>query len=466
VDPRRDAVAVQLRALPSVHELAGKLDGPHALRVTAARQAIDEQRAAVRAGADPGLDLVPRARDLLAGLSSVSLRPVINATGVIIHTNLGRAPLAASARTNVAAMAAGYSNLELDLDDGRRGSRQAHVEGLLCELTGAEAAIAVNNGAAAVLLAAAALAGPGRAIAVSRGQLVEIGGGFRIPEVVTQSGSQLLEVGTTNRTRVRDYQRALAAAQTQVGAILRVHQSNFRTVGFVEEVAVEALCELGVPVIDDVGSGVLADPAGALSADLPASSTPRAALALAEEPALKRSVAAGSAIVCCSGDKLLGGPQAGLMMGRSDAIAAARAHPLARAVRIDKLSLAALEATLLLYRDPDRPWREIPALAMLAADEGTLAARAERLARGVGPPAEVARSSAAVGGGALPLLELEGPVVAIGGVEPVALVRSLRDGTPPLIARIHDGRVLLDPRTLDEEDVALVIELVQRELGR
>jgi L-seryl-tRNA(Ser) seleniumtransferase len=219
-------------------------------------------------------------------------------------------------------------------------------------------------------------------------------------------------------------------------------------------------------VIDDVGSGVLADPAGALSSDPHASGLPHAALALAEEPALKRSVAAGSAIVCCSGDKLLGGPQAGLMMGRSDAIAAARAHPLARAVRIDKLSLAGLEATLLLYRDPEQPWREIPALAMLAADERTLAARAERLARGVGPGAEVTRSCAAVGGGALPLVELEGPAVALTGVDPVALVRSLRAGRPPLIARIHDGRVLLDPRTLGDEDVELTIGLVRRALGR
>jgi L-seryl-tRNA(Ser) seleniumtransferase len=436
------------------------------LRVKAARQAIDEHRAAVRAGADPRQNLVPRARELLAGFDTASLRPVINATGVIIHTNLGRAPLAAAARTALAAVADGYSNLELDLDSGRRGSRQAHVEGLLRELTGAEAAMVVNNGAAAVLLAAAALAGPGRAIAVSRGQLVEIGGGFRIPEVVAQSGSQLLEVGTTNRTRLEDYERALGTTQAEVGAILRVHQSNFRTVGFVEEVAIEALSVLGVPVIDDVGSGVLADPAAALPTDLSGSSTPYPALALAEEPALKRSVAAGSAIVCCSGDKLLGGPQAGLMVGRSEAIAAARAHPLARAVRIDKLSLAALEATLLLYRDPERPWREIPALAMLASDEATLAGRAARLARGVGPGAEVVRSSATVGGGALPLLQLEGPAVALAGENPEALVGSLRDGTPPLIARIHDGRVLLDPRTLTDDEVEPAIMTVRRALGR
>jgi L-seryl-tRNA(Ser) seleniumtransferase len=314
-----------------------------------------------------------------------------------------------------------------------------------------------------VLLAAATLAGPGRAIAVSRGELVEIGGGFRIPEVVAQSGSLLLEVGTTNRTRLADYERALAAAQVPVGAILRVHQSNFRTVGFVEAVAIETLCELAIPVIDDVGSGVFADPAAALSVD---SASASAALALAEEPALRRSIAAGSAIVCCSGDKLLGGPQAGIMVGRRDAIADARAHPLARAVRIDKLSLAALEATLLLYLDPERPWREIPALAMLAVDEATLAGRSERLTRGVGAPAEIVRSSATVGGGALPLLELEGPAVALAGEDPEALVRSLREETPPLIARIHDGRVLLDPRTLTDEEVELAIAAIRRALGK
>jgi L-seryl-tRNA(Ser) seleniumtransferase len=466
VGPGRDAVEAQLRALPSVHELVGRLDGPHALRVKAARQAIDEHRAAVRAGAAAGIDLVPRARELLASFESPSLRRVINATGVILHTNLGRAPLPSAARATVAAIADGYSNLELDLDTGRRGSRQAHVESLLCELTGAEAAIAVNNGAAAVLLAAGTLAGPGRAIAVSRGQLVEIGGGFRIPEVVAQSGSQLLEIGTTNRTRLSDYERALRGAEIEVGAILRVHQSNFRTVGFVEEVAIEALCELGVPVIDDVGSGVLAEPTAALPADLSASIVPHAALALAEEPALKRSVTAGAAIVCCSGDKLLGGPQAGLMVGRSDAIAAARVHPLARAVRIDKLSLAALEATLLIYRDPERAWREIPALAMLGSDEAVLAGRAERLSRGIGSGAEVVRSTATVGGGALPLVELEGPAVALANENPETLVRSLREGTPPLIARIHDGRVLLDPRTLTDAEVEVAIDTVRHALGR
>ncbi len=447
-----------LRALPSVHELASRLEGPHELRVRAARHAIDEQRDAVRAGADPGAELLPRAQALLAAMGLPSLQRVLNATGVIVHTNLGRAPLAAPARAAVAGIAQGYSNLELDLESGQRGSRHAHVEDLLCELTGAEGAAVVNNGAAAVMLAAAALGGPGRTIVVSRGQLLEIGGGFRIPEVVVQSGSTLLEVGTTNRTRIADYERVLGTPQTPIGAILRVHQSNFRTVGFVEEVAIEALCSLPAPVIDDIGSGVLAEPGAALG------SAETGALALAEEPALKRSVGAGAALVCCSGDKLLGGPQAGIMVGRREAIEAARRHPLARAVRIDKLSLAALEATLLLYREPERAWREIPVLAMLAADEATLLDRARGLAEGIGPAAERVRCSSTVGGGALPLVELEGPAVALDHGDPVGLARALRDGAPPLIARIHDGRVLLDPRTLGGDDVELAIAAVRRAL--
>ncbi len=437
-----DAGAAGLRSLPAVHELAARLEAPHALAVAAARLAIEECRTARLAGQPGSGNLVARAREMLVGLERPSLRRVINATGVILHTNLGRAPLAASAREAVARAADGYSNLELDLASGERGSRHAHVEGLLCELTGAEAAIVVNNGAAAVLLAAAALAGPGRAIVVARGQLVEIGGGFRIPEVIAQSGARMIEVGTTNRTRLSDYERALKA-HDDVGAIMRVHQSNFRTVGFVEDVPVAALCELGVAVIDDVGSGRMAQAVDA------------------EEPAVADSVAAGAALVCCSGDKLLGGPQAGLMVGRREAVAAARKHPLARAMRIDKLSLAALEATLRLYRDPLSAVNEIPTLAMLAADETTLAERAGRLAAEIGNRARVIRATAKVGGGTLPLLELEGPVVALEG-DPEALAQSLRTNEPPVIGRIHDGRLLLDPRTLTDEDLVLVAQAVLR----
>jgi L-seryl-tRNA(Ser) seleniumtransferase len=285
-----------------------------------------------------------------------------------------------------------------------------------------------------VLLAAAALAG-GRELVVSRGQLVEIGGSFRIPDVVAQSGARLVEVGTTNRTRLADYEQSIGP---DTGALMRAHQSNFRTLGFVEEVPIERLCELGVPVIDDVGSGVLVDE-------------------IADEPPVRRSVRAGAALVCFSGDKLLGGPQAGLMAGRRGAIDAARGHPLARAVRLDKLSLAALEATLALYRDPARAREEIPVLAMLDASEDELLARAQRI--GVG---EIVRANAKVGGGALPLLELEGPVVALDAERPDALAARLREGDPPVVARIAEGRVLLDPRTMTDAEAGHVAEVLRR----
>src|SRR3954453_20972700 len=271
-----------LRALPPVDALAAQVDAPRALALAAARAVLAERRAELLDGAGGGAELRGRAGGWVGDVTRPRLRRVLNATGVIVHTNLGRAPLAAAAREAVARAALGYSNLELDLESGSRGSRHDHVEGLLCELTGAEAAIAVNNCAGATLLAAAALAGPGREVIVSRGQLVEIGGGFRVPEVIAQAGARLVEVGTTNRTRRADYARAVGDA---TGAILRVHQSNFRQLGFVEEVAIEALCELGVPVIDDVGSGALAP--------------------LYDEPPVRRSVAAGAALVFFSGDKLL-----------------------------------------------------------------------------------------------------------------------------------------------------------------
>jgi L-seryl-tRNA(Ser) seleniumtransferase len=429
-------VRERLRALPAVDRLAAELAAAagvsEAAAVAAARATLAERRAELLAGAPGGgEDLLARARERLAP----SLRRVLNATGVVVHTNLGRAPLGEAARAAVARAAEGYANLELELASGERGSRHAHVEALLCELTGAEAGFAVNNCAGATLLAAAALAGPGREIVVSRGQLVEIGGGFRIPEVVGQAGARLVEVGTTNRTRLADYAAALGP---DTGAILRAHQSNFRTVGFVEQVAVEALCELGVPVIDDVGSGVLDS---VTAGDAPA-----------DEPSVRRSVAAGAAVVTFSGDKLLGGPQAGVLVGRAGAVAACRRHPLARALRIDKLSLAALEATLALHRDPDVARRELPVLAMLDAGAEELAARAARLAAGSG--GTVVASSARVGGGALPLLELPGPAVALepGAAGADALARALRTGTPPVIGRIEDGRVLLDPRTLTEAE--------------
>jgi L-seryl-tRNA(Ser) seleniumtransferase len=429
----------RLRALPAVDQLAAALarDGAatSAEATAAARATLDARRAELLSGSDadghgdgPEPDLLARARAHLRP----SLRTVLNGTGVIIHTNLGRAPLADAAAGAVAAAARGYVNLELDLASGRRGARDAHVAGLLAELTGAQDALVVNNGAAATLLAAAALAGPGRAIVVSRGQLVEIGGGFRVPDVIAQAGARLVEVGTTNRTRVADYRAALEDG----AVVLRVHQSNFRTVGFVQEATIEELCALGVPVVDDLGSGVLAAGLDAL---------------LADEPPVRASIAAGAALVCFSGDKLLGGPQAGILVGTRAAVAACRRHPLARALRVGRLPMAALEATLALYRDPDRARREIPVLAMLTATPEQLQARARRLADATG--GDIVATVARAGGGALPLLELEGPAVAIGPTGPgaTALAARLRAHDPPLLTRITDGRVTVDPRTLHGE---------------
>jgi L-seryl-tRNA(Ser) seleniumtransferase len=408
-----------LRDLPPVDALAAQVDAPRALALAAARAVLAVRREELKGGAHDEPDLGERAREWARAATTPSLKRVLNATGVIVHTNLGRAPLSATAREAVKNAADGYLNLELDLETGRRGSRHQHVEALLIELTGAEAGLAVNNGAGAALLAAAALAGPGKEVIVSRGQLVEIGGGFRVPDVIAQAGARLVEVGTTNRTRITDYERAITA---DTGAILRVHQSNFRQLGFVEDVPIEALCELGPPVIDDVGSGALQP--------------------LHDEPDVRRSVAAGAALTCFSGDKLLGGPQAGLLVGRAEAVEQARRHPLARALRIDKLSLAALEATLRAHRDKT----DVPVLAMLRGDG--LEERARKLAELI-PGAELVQSVAKVGGGALPLLELPGPAIAL----PEALAEPLRRGDPPLLGRIEDGRLLLDPRTLAEDEL-------------
>lgn len=433
-----------------MHRLTAALDGaPPGLAVRAAREAVASARERVRRG-EPAGNIEGDARRLVAEALEPGPTRVLNATGVIVHTNLGRAPLAERALEAAARAGGHYSDLEYDLGRGERGSRQDHVEGLLCELTGAEAALVVNNGAAAVLLAGAALAA-GRQIVVSRGQLIEIGGSFRVPEVVVQSGAELVEVGTTNRTRLADYERALGP---DTGAILRAHPSNFRVVGFVEEVPVEDLCRLGVPVIDDVGSGVLA------------SGLPE----LADEPPLQRSVAAGCAVVCCSGDKLLGGPQAGLMVGRREVVEACRSHPLARALRIDKLSLAALAATLCLYRDPALAAAEIPVLRMLTAARAELEARAElirAIVSSASAEASVVEAGARVGGGALPQLELSGPACALEpgppGVD--ALATRLRAGRPPVVGRIREGRLLLDPRTLTDDEARRAAQAVVAALG-
>jgi L-seryl-tRNA(Ser) seleniumtransferase len=429
-------VEERLRRLPSVERLASALDGlPHAVATAAAREELDELRRRIRSGdpIEPDLAVLlevvaERARQLVRG----SLRPVINATGVILHTNLGRAPLAPPAAEAAARIGESYSNLELDLEAGERGSRQGHLEPLLLALTGARAALAVNNNAAAVLLALAAVAA-GREVLIGRGQLIEIGGSFRIPEILEQSGARLVEVGTTNRTRITDFESAIGP---ETAAVMRVHQSNFRTVGFVEEAPLEELRDLaranGLAFIDDLGSGALRP--------------------IGDEPTVRASVEAGADLVCWSADKLLGGPQAGVLVGNDEAIEACRAHPLARAFRLDKLQVAALEATLRLHRYAGPT--AIPAIAMLQAEEDDLVERARRMVDAIGPAATVVRSASRAGAGSLPLMELEGPVCAVDPGSPGAdaLAGALRRGDPPVIARVEDGRVVLDPRTMSDSE--------------
>jgi L-seryl-tRNA(Ser) seleniumtransferase len=408
---------------------------------------IERAREAVLAGAPAReeAELAERAAALARELARPSLRPLINATGVVLHTNLGRAPLAPAALEQLVAVARGYSNLEYELESGARGNRHRHVAALLAELTGAEAAIVVNNNAAATLLALAALAEGGEVV-VSRGELVEIGGSFRIPDILAQSGARLVEVGTTNRTRLADYAGAIGE---RTRAILHVHQSNFRLVGFVEQpdgAELAALArERGVAMIDDLGSGALEPVRG--------------------EPTVSAAVATGADAVCCSGDKLLGGPQAGILAGRREAIERCRRHPLARAVRLDKLQLAALEGTLRAYREEGRD--AVPALAMIEADEEELALRARQLAAAIGAAAEVERDAGAPGGGSLPGEELAGPVCVLdpgeGGAE--RLLARLRRRELPVIARIARDRVVLDPRTMSDAEAEEAARAVREALS-
>jgi L-seryl-tRNA(Ser) seleniumtransferase len=425
---------MRLRDLPSVDVLLrdGRLAAEsRPLALAAARAALERAREEVRAGLDPG-DLVARALAELAAVRRPALRRVLNATGVIVHTNLGRAPLAGAALERVAAVGAGYSNLEYDLAEGARGSRQDHLAPLLRRLTGAESALVVNNNAAAVLLALAALA-EGREVLVSRGELIEIGDGFRIPDVLVRSGARLVEVGTTNRTRASDYERAIGP---ETALLLRVHQSNFRVVGFTEQPRVAELAAVagrhGLPLLDDLGSGALVETEG--------------------EPTPAASLEAGADLVCFSGDKLLGGPQAGIVAGRAELVERLRRHPLQRALRADKLSLAALEGTLALYLD--RP-EEIPVLRMLREAPESVRARAERLAEAVG--GEVEETVARVGGGALPLAELPSFACAV----EEELAAGLRVGEPPVVAVVRDGRTLLDCRTLTDDEAAQVADAVR-----
>lgn len=388
-----------------------------------------------------------------------SLHPVVNATGVIIHTNLGRSLLATAAAEQIEQVASRYSTLEVNVQTGQRGSRYSHVVELLCELTGAEDALVVNNNAAAVLLTLAALTAD-REVIVSRGQLVEIGGSFRIPEVMAQSGSRLVEVGTTNKTHLFDYERAIGP---DTAALLKVHTSNYRLIGFTQEVAGRDLAALahehGLLAIEDLGSGVLID---------------LQRYGLVYEPTVQESVAAGMDVVTFSGDKLLGGPQAGIIVGRKECIAKLRQHPLTRAVRIDKLTLAGLEATLRLYRDEEAAVRAIPTLRMLTTPVEDLEERAHRLVAQVQPVVgqaaqlRVVPCLGQVGGGSLPGYDINSVAVAVlpQAISPDELEQRLRLGQPAIFVRIYRDQVLLDLRTIQPEELSTVGEALCRALLR
>lgn len=452
----------QYRLLPSIDELLQAPQGqqlvsgysrPLALR--GLRAALAQARAAIRDGAAcPSYDeLLALADDILACEQRPSLRPVINATGVIINTNLGRAPLSTTAFAAMQAVATGYSNLEYDLEAGERGSRHVHVAALLRELTGAEAALVANNNAAAVLLALSALAS-GREVVISRGQLVEIGGGFRIPDVMRQSGCQLVEVGTTNRTRLSDYEAALSE---RTSMLLSVHPSNFHLLGFTESTPVAELARLGrargLQVMDDLGSGCL---------------VASEHYGLAHEPMPQESIAAGADVVCFSGDKLLGGPQAGIIVGKPGPIARIAKHPLMRAVRIDKMTLAALEATLRHYQRGEAE-THIPTWRMIAMPPAKIASRATSIASQLKAHGIIVRKQpgeSTIGGGSLPGETLPTTLLALDAAQSPytldELAKRLRMRSTPVVARILRDALLLDPRTvLEEQDDEVVRALVE-----
>ena len=450
-----------LRGLPKVDEVLQDErlflffeSTPRPLIVETVREAVGDLRAAVLRGETERIpsrdELVERITGALTEKNRRVLRRVLNATGVVLHTNLGRARLSAEASRAVGEIADSYCTLEYDIRAGARGSRQDIVEGIVCRVTGAEAAMAVNNNAAATMLVLAALA-RGLEVVVSRGELVEIGGSFRIPDVMSESGAVLREVGTTNKTRLADYRSVWASGVT--GAFMKVHTSNYRIVGFTEDVPLASMAELGrelsVPVIYDMGNGLLAD----LS---------RYGL---EEPTVTDALKAGADVVLFSGDKLLGGPQAGIIVGRKTYIDRMKSHPLARAFRVDKMTLAALEATFTQYIDRDRALKDIPVLRMICAKTEELRARAERFGEMLtaacpGLRVEVEACEDQVGGGSAPTSRLPGFGVSVRqeGLSAQKLERRLRKAPVPLIVRVGHDRVLVDVRTLAEEELALAVE--------
>jgi L-seryl-tRNA(Ser) seleniumtransferase len=446
------------RALPSVNALLESAgvrslleQHPRRVVVDAVRSAVDAERSEGGASKTEEQWLAAIAAKV-AGMSRPSLRRVINATGVVLHTNLGRAPLADSAIEAMADIAAGFSNLEYDLESGARGSRYSHCVGLLQQLTGAEDALVVNNCAAALVLALNALAQK-REVLVSRGELVEIGGSFRIPDIMGRSGARLVEVGTTNRTHDDDYRRAITP---KTAAIVKVHRSNFAIEGFTSDVSVERLAfiaaEHGLPVLHDLGSGLMVE---------------LDAYGLSGEPTAASALASGASLVLMSGDKLLGGPQAGIILGGADLIARLRKNPFARAMRVDKLTLSALEATLRLYLEPERALKEIPVLAMLTASVGELETRARSIAQRLkeaGIDVAIAQSSASVGGGAFPTAAIPSVAIALPGPAQ-GVEEQLRAGAPAVIGRINDGKLLLDLRTVLPREDEMLASAVGRALS-
>jgi L-seryl-tRNA(Ser) seleniumtransferase len=458
-----------LRSLPPLNSIlesaeisALAAETPRSVLVTAAREAVAQARADLKRAkpgqAPPSLEAIVRdaARRVRAELRP-SFRSVINATGVVLHTNLGRAILAEEAVRAVTEAARGYTNLELDLATGSRGSRMAHLEPLLRGLLGAEAAFVVNNNAAAMLLALNTFAA-GKEAVVSRGQLVEIGGSFRIPEILERAGAVLREVGTTNKTRLKDYERAIGP---KTGMIVRVHPSNFAMVGFTEEVTREDLVRLArrkrVLLLEDLGSGALVD---------------FARWGLPGEPLAREALGQGVPLVCFSADKLLGGPQAGILAGSKRVIAALRGNPMARALRVDKLTLAALQATLRLYRDPASVERSLPTIRMLGEPAAAVRARVRRVLRALGAEravklgAEMVACTTEVGGGAMPLARVPSYAVALrparGKVDDLA--RALREGSDAVLGRIESGRLLLDLRTVAPGEISRLVASVVRAL--
>ena len=447
-----NASAALLRRLPSVDALLAN----EAIRdlaavygrdlvVAAIRAQLNQARQAILASAPAETcesALIQAIKVWLYRRQKPTLRPVINATGVIIHTNLGRALLSKSAQSAMLAAASAYNTLEFDLESGKRGSRLAQARGVLRDVTGAEDALVVNNNASALILILSALAKE-REVIISRGQLVEIGGGFRIPDIMRESGARLVEIGTTNRTRIADYEAALTEASAM---LLRVHTSNFKQIGFVEQPALADLAALagehGALAVDDLGSGALID---------------TASFGLEREPMIQESVAAGADLVCFSGDKLLGGPQAGVIVGKAEVLGRLKRHPLARALRVDKLTYAALIATLEHYRRGDA-LDEIPVWRMISRSLEDISATAENWAALVG--GTVVSGESTVGGGSLPGASLPSALLAIKTESPNRALATLRGGDPPVIARIADGRVLLDPRAvLPEQEADLLAAL-------